>query len=114
MKKIKIKLKVKNKNNPYKYEGIATLNKDIITFIDNDEEYIFDKTINRLTKIKKDNKIVLDFNLEIVNISDKNNNMSFDIKIINKNIDDNKIEFIYTMGDEDIVMNLFIEGEINE
>lgn len=114
MKKIRIKLTIENKNNPFKYEGIAKLNKDIITFNDNNDEYIFDKAINRLTKTKKENKIILDFNKKLLNIIDKSNNMSFNIIVIKKNIDKKKMEFIYTIGDENIKFNLLIEGESNE
>ena len=41
MEKINIKIDIDNKEKTYKYEGIAKLNKDIVTYSDNDFDYIY-------------------------------------------------------------------------
>ena len=113
MKEILIKMNIKSDNDNYSYNGIANLNRDIITFCDKDE-YIFDKRINRLSKINKNKKIIIDFNNKLINISDKDNRINIDIDVTKKDISENKIEIIYKIDKNRFNFKLIIEGDFNE
>ena len=109
MKKISINFKIDNKELPYIYKGEASLNKDIIEFIDNDEEYIYDKKINRLTKIKNGYKIVIDFDQELIKLYEKENSLDIKIKIKKKKIEDNYINIDYVIDNNEICFELEVE-----
>lgn len=109
MEKINIDFKIMNKDLPYTYTGEATLNKDIIEFKDNDEEYIYDKKINRLTKIKNGYKIVLDFDQEVIRLNDNDSSLDMKIKIKKKNISNNSIKVIYSIDRNEITFELEVK-----
>lgn len=109
MEKINIDLKIKNKDLPYIYTGEANLNRDIIDFKDNDEEYIYDKKINRLSKVKNGYKIVLDFDQEVVRLNDNDNPLDIKIKIKSKKISNNYIKVIYSIDENEITFELEVK-----
>lgn len=82
MKKVKIKLKVNSSDTNYIYNGMGTINKDLVEFTDNDDKYLFDITLKRIIKSNKDSKIIIDFNKECVIINALNNQLEFKIKVI--------------------------------
>ena len=110
MNKKSITLKIDNQNLPYIYNGEASINKEIIEFIDNDEEYIYDMKINRLTKIKNGYKIVIDFDQELIKLYDeKENCLDIKIKIKKKEIKENNINIIYIVDKNEICFELEVE-----
>ena len=111
MEKINIKIDIDNKEKTYKYEGIAKLNKDIVTYSDNDFDYIYDLKINRFVKYNKDSKIVLDFDKEEIVIDDK---FIIEIKVKKREIDDNKRNIIYNVDNNEIKFKFIMRGDLNE
>ena len=109
MEKINIEFKILNKDLPYIYEGEATLNKDIIEFKDNDEEYIYDKKINRLIKIKNGYRIVIDFEKELISLNEKDNSLDIKVNIKDKKISNNYIKVIYSIDEKEITFELEVK-----
>ena len=109
MEKINIKFLLDNKEMPYLYEGEATLNKDIIEFNDQDTNYIYDKKINRLTKIKDKLKFVLDFDNEVINIEENGIEINIKFKIKKKKIIYKKINIIYSIENNKILFELEVK-----
>lgn len=97
--KKKIMLKIENKDNPYKFIGSFEKIKDIIKFVDKDNNYIFDIGIERLIKENNCEKIIMDFKLKEIEINENNNIMKIPIEIIKKNININNSEIIYRVDD---------------
>ena len=109
MQKINIEFKINNSNLPYQYVGEAELNKDIIEFNDNDENYLYDMKINRLTKIKNNYRIVIDFDKEIIQVYEKDTSLDIKIKIKSKKISSNYIKIIYSIDKEEIEFELEVK-----
>ena len=109
MEKINIQLKINNKDLPYTYTGEASSNRDIIEFVDNGEEYIYDKKINRLTKTRNNYKVVIDFDEEIIRLNDNDNLINIKIKIKSKIISNNYIKLIYSIDGNEITFELEVK-----
>ncbi len=103
-----ITLKIDNKDNPYEYKGKAILNRDILKFKENNYEYVFDKTTERLTKTSKDTTIVIDFKNKLITIKDKEN-IKIKIDIIKKQICDKLIFISYKIDSNNIKITINIE-----
>lgn len=102
MEKIKITIEIKNKNDQYFYEGIATLNKDIISYSEDETTTIYDKKINRLIKKDKEKKILIDFKNKNMTINIDNNVLTIDIDLIELYSSEELIKAVYKI-DEDII-----------
>lgn len=108
MKKIKIITEIKNNDNPYYYEGIAFLNKDIISYRKDEETIIFDKKINRLIKKDKEKELRIDFNDKNMSIFTKEGNLTFDIELIKLYSNEELISVKYLIDQEEIELNIEI------
>lgn len=109
MQKINIEFKIKNSKLPYQYSGEAVLNKDILEFNDNDENYLYDMKINRLTKTKNGYRIVIDFEKEMIQVYEKDTSLDIKIKIKSKKISSNYIKIIYSIDKEEIEFELEVK-----
>lgn len=99
---IKIKVTINNEESPYTYEGNAREYKELIEYDYNDENFIFDKNIKRITKTNKKNTVVVDFlNKEII-IKSKEKTFIFNFEIIKEEITDNKYYYLYKIDNNDI------------
>ena len=107
---IKLKVDINNTDSPYHYDGEAKEHNDIIEFDYLNENFIFDKKIQRVTKSSFNNTIVVDFlNKEII-IKSKEKSLSFKIKILKKKINDNKYYYLYTVDNNKI--EFILEKEV--
>lgn len=95
MKAINIRLRIINVDVPYEYIGEAKEYNDIIEFNDNDTNYIFDKTIKRLTKSNRNNTLIVDFQNKKIIIKEKENELNTNIKLLKEEINKDKIHYIY-------------------
>ena len=84
MEKRNIIVKIISKENPYKYEGKAQLNKDLITFDDQEYHNIYDFKTNRLIREKKDYQLVIDYDSEKISLKTKEVNINFKFEVIKK------------------------------
>ena len=97
MEKIKINLIINNPDVPYKYNGDAKEYNDIIEFYNKDENVIYDKTMNRITKTNKNNTIIIDFiNKEII-IKYKENELRTNIKLLKEEKEENRFYYLYEL-----------------
>ena len=108
MKEKYITVKIVNNESPFEYKGKAILNKDILKFEDDNYEYVFDKTIERLTKEGKDNRLVLDFKNKLITITNKES-IKIKIDIIKKQISDNLISISYKIDNNIIKFTINVE-----
>ena len=111
MGKINIKLSINNKENPYKYEGIALINKDIVSYNHNGYDYVYDLRINRLIKSNKENNTIIDFDKEEIIIDNKYN---LKIKIKTKIISDKERNIIYNIDKNEIEFKFIMGSDLNE
>ncbi len=102
MEEKEIIVKVDNNDNNYYYKGKCTVNKDIIKFVDNDTTYIFDKTIERLIKTRKEDKTVIDFNNKELTITVDKKELKIPIEINNKQICGNNYLYKYKVDKNEI------------
>lgn len=103
---IKIYLKINNPEAPYKYNGTAKEYNDIIEFFDNDQNIIFDKTMNRITKTNKNNTIIIDFiNKEII-IKYKENELRTNIKLLKEEKEENRFYYLYEIDNNKVEFEL--------
>ena len=110
MNEINIKVTINNKEAPYCYEGAAKENKELIEYKYLNEEFLFDRKIERVTKISSNSTIIIDFfNKEII-IKSKENTIRVDIEIIKKETNDKKYYYIYKLGEEEI--EFILEKEV--
>ena len=94
---IKIKVDINNVDSPYHYKGEAKEHNDIINYNYLDEDFIFDKKIERVTKSSTNNTIVVDFlNKEII-IKSKEKSLSLSINLIKKEIKDKRFYYLYSI-----------------
>ena len=97
MKLINVKVDINNLDSPYHYRGEAKEYNDIIEFCYLNENFIFDKKIERVTKSYFTNTIVVDFlNKEII-IKSKEKSFTLNIDLLNKEISDNKYYYLYSI-----------------
>ena len=108
MKEKYITVKIVNNESPFEYKGKAILNKDILKFEDDNYEYVFDKTTERLTKECKDNRLVLDFKNKLITIKNKES-IKIKIDIIKKQISDNLIFISYKIDNNIIKFTINVE-----
>ncbi len=107
---INIKVDIKNIDSPYHYEGKAKEYNDIIEFNYLNEDFIFDKKIQRITKIGDINTIVVDFlNKEII-IKSKEKELNISIKILSKKINENYYYYLYSIDKNKI--EFILEKEV--
>lgn len=106
MEKINISFKIINDELSYSYNGIASINKDLIEFNDDDFNYIFDKKIKRLIKSKKDYSTIIDFLNKNIKIIDNDKEINIEIELKKIKINRNNIDIIYKIDNNDIVFEI--------
>lgn len=107
---INIKVCINNKDKPYCYEGTAKEYKDIFEYDYLDENVIYDKKIQRITKDSKNNSVIVDFlNKEII-IKSKEKEISLNIDVIKNEISDNRSYYLYKIDDNEI--EFILEKEV--
>ena len=107
---IKVKVNINNADSPYHYEGEAREHNDIIEYNNLDEELIFDKKIHRITKSDSNNTIVVDFLKKEIIIKSKEKSLSFGIKILKKEIKENRFYYLYSVDNNKI--EFILEKEV--
>ena len=107
---IKIRVKINNVDSPYYYEGEAREHNDIIEYNNLDEDFIFDKKIQRVTKSDSSNTIVVDFLKKEIIIKSKEKSLSLSIKVLKKEIKENKLYYMYSIDNNKI--EFILEKEV--
>ena len=107
---VNIVVKINNKNAPYYYKGVAKKYKDIIEYDYNNENFVFDKAIERVTKSSKNESVIVDFKKEEIIIKSNNNELNIKIKILNKDIKDNRFYYLYEFDKMKIEFILELEA----
>lgn len=111
MKEINLNFELNNKENPYTYNGIATIQNNVIRYKDEDSHILFD--IKRNVLIKKDNEktLKLDFYNKIMHIKIGNNELKGNIEVLNITNKQNKeITITYVIDKNKIKLSLNING----
>ena len=108
--KINIKVRINNDENPYFYEGDAIDNHDLIEYRYLNEDFIFDKKIERITKININSTIIVDFLKKEIIIKSKENTFKMGIEIIKKEINEKKYYYIYKLNEKKI--EFILEKEV--
>ena len=106
MEKRKVNIKINN----CIYNGIANLNKDIIEYNNKEFSIIYDKKINRFIKKDEDKKIIFDFKKQKMTIIFGENNLVFDITLIELYSSDELIKVIYKIGEDEFIFLIEILG----
>lgn len=107
---INISVKINNEEAPYSYKGVAKEYKDLIEFNNQNENFIFDKTIKRVTKNDINSTVVVDFlNKEII-IKSKEKTFSLNIEMIKEEITNNKYYYLYIIDNKEI--EFILEKEV--
>jgi len=106
MSNISVKFEIKSSNSNYIYSGIASLNRDIISFKDKDDEYYIDLNIKRITKISKKNYMMLDLDNSFIEFKVDGLTSKLDIDIINYVKNDVFLKIKYKLEEE---INILLE-----
>ena len=94
---IKVKVDINNEDSPYHYEGDARELNDIIEYNFQNENFIFDKKIQRVTKSNSSNLLIVDFLNKKIIIKSKEKNLELDIEILEKKISNNEYYYLYKL-----------------
>ena len=92
---VNIIVKINNQDAPYSYKGEAKEYKDIIEYDYLDENFVFDKQIERITKSNDKSSVVVDFQKEEIVINSDNKELNIKIKVIKKDINENRFYYLY-------------------
>lgn len=84
MEKRNIIVKIISNDNPYEFKGESRINKDILSFNDNEYSNIYDFKTNRLIREKKDYQLVIDYDSEEISLKTKEVNINFKFEVIKK------------------------------
>ena len=106
MSNISVKFKIKSSSNNYLYNGYASLNRDIISFQDKEDEYYIDLSLKRITRTSKKNYMMIDFDKSFIEYKLDDLNTKIDIDIIKYDIKDNVIKIKYKLEEE---INILLE-----
>lgn len=99
---INVKVSINNDDAPYYYDGIAKEYKDLIEYDYLDENFIYDKNIERITKTGTNNTVVVDFlNKEII-IKSKEKTFNLNFELLKKEITDNNFYYLYKIDKKKI------------
>ena len=107
---VNIVVKINNKNTPYYYEGVARKYKDIIEYDYKDENFVFDKEIEKKKKSSKNESIIKKKKKEEIIIKSNNNELNIKIKILNKKINENRFYYLYEFDKMKIEFILELEA----
>ncbi len=107
---INIKVIINNDEDPYSYEGNAKEYKDLIEFNYQNESFIFDKKIKRITKTGLNNTVIVDFfNKEII-IKSKEKAFNINFILIKEEITSNRFYYLYKIDNNEI--EFILEKEV--
>ena len=107
MKEIKIIFELNNKENPYFYEGIATIENEVIRYKDEDSNVLVDMVRNLLIKKDKEKLIKIDFNNNTMKIKLGNIEINSSIKVINIKKEKNLFESTYKIDNNEIKLSTY-------
>ena len=79
---INVMVKINNPDAPYKYKGAAREHKDIIEYDNLEENFVFDKQIERITKTNNKNIVIVEFKNKEIRVNEDNKEINIKIKII--------------------------------
>lgn len=99
---IKIKVIINNPNSPYHYEGDAYEHLDLIKYNNLNEEFIYDKKIERVTKTNLNGSIIVDFLNKVIIIKSKEKTLNININLIKRKITKNQFYYLYKIDDNKI------------
>lgn len=100
MKKINIKVYINNEESPYYYEGDAYEHLDLVKYYYLNEEFIYDKKIERITKIGVNSSIVVDFLNKVIIIKSKEKTLEIKIDLIKRKITENQFYYLYKIDNK--------------
>ena len=106
MSNISIKFEIKSNDNNYLYKGLASLNREIISFKDKEDEYYIDFNVKRITRISKNNYMMLDLDNSFIEYKIDGLSTKLDINIINYDKNDNFLNIKYKLEEE---INVLLE-----
>lgn len=109
MQEIKIITKIKNKTNPYLYEGIGFLNKDIISYSEKNSKTIYDRKMKRLIRKDNEKELRIDFIDKKIFIFTKIGDLTFDIDVIELYSNEELTKIKYKIDCEEIEFSIRIE-----
>lgn len=107
---INIFVKINNSDAPYEYKGEAKEYKDIIEYDNLNENFVFDKQIERITKSSDKNKVVVDFKNEEIRVNSDNKELNIKIKVIKKEI--NEFRYYYLYEFDKMKIEFILEKEV--
>ena len=106
MSNISVKFNIKSASNNYLYNGSASLNRDIISFKDKEDEYYIDLSLKRIARTSKKNYMMIDFNKAFIEYKLNDLNTKIDMNIISYDIEDNVLKIKYKLEEE---INVLLE-----
>ena len=109
MKLVNIVVKINNEMAPYYYKGVARKHKDIIEYDVKDENFVFDKAMERIVKSTNKEIVTVDFKNKLIIIKSNDNEIKIDINIIKKEIEDNNYYYLYEIDKTKIELILELE-----
>ena len=111
MSNISIKFKIDSKSSNYLYEGNGSINKDIISFKDNESEYYIDFGFKKITKMTKKELVVIDLKNSCIELKLDKLNTKLDIEVIKYKKGDNFLSIKYKLEEE---VNVLLEWSMYE
>jgi hypothetical protein len=97
MSNIKVKLKIKGASSNYEYNGLGSINRDILSFKDDKTEYMFDFKVNRITEISKDRKVIIDLEKKEIRMDIDDKHLSFDIDDVSISLEESSYKVKYEL-----------------
>ena len=111
MSNINIKFKIDSKSSNYQYKGNGSINKDIISFKDNESDYYIDFAFKKITKMTKKELVVIDLKKSCIELKLDKLNTKLDIKVIEYKKGDNSLSIKYKLEEE---VNVLLEWSMYE
>lgn len=109
MNEINIIFELNNKENPYLYRGIATIEKDVIRYKDEDSNVLVDIIRNIVIKKDKEKLIKIDLNNNKMKIKFDTIELISKIEVLNINKNEKSLEATYKIDDNEINLSIKIE-----
>ena len=111
MSNISIIFKIDSKSSNYLFEGNGSINKDIVSFKDNESEYYIDFGFKKITKITSKESVVVDLKKSCIELKLDKLNTKLDIKVIKYKKGDNALSIKYKLDEE---VNVLLEWSMYE
>lgn len=107
---VNIVVKINNPEAPYYYKGEAREHKDIIEYNYLNDNFIFDKQIERVIKSNANDSIAVDFKEEEIVINSNNKELKIKINVLKRNIDEFRCYYLYEL--DKMKVEFILEKEV--